>query len=83
MVFYGSAAHKLYLRLISTSEDGGDNGGQETPSVDAQVEDGEEGLPLLALPTDGERRRRVAALWHGCCATPHVIFDQFQSECRW
>lgn len=32
-----------------TSEDGGDDSGQQTASVDGQVEDGEESAPLLLL----------------------------------
>lgn len=74
------AGHKLYVPLISTSEDGGDNGRQETPSVDAQVEHGEEGLPLLALPRQGDRTRRDAGPRRGCCEMMHTIFGQLQSE---
>ena len=37
-----------------TSEDGGDNGGQQAAGVDGQVEDGEEGAPLLLLLDTGK-----------------------------
>lgn len=32
-----------------TSEDGGDDSGQQTASIDGQVEDGEEGASLFLL----------------------------------
>lgn len=35
--------------VSGTSEDGGDDGGQQAASVDGQVEDGEEGASLLLL----------------------------------
>jgi len=37
-----------------TSEDGGDDGGQQTASVDGQVEDGEEDASLLLLLDTGK-----------------------------
>lgn len=40
----------FHVMLVTrTSENGGDDGGQETSSVDGQVEDGEEGAPLFLL----------------------------------
>lgn len=40
---YGTACHK------NTSEDWSDNGRQETPTIDAQVEYREESSPLFVL----------------------------------
>lgn len=40
-------------QLWCTSEDGGDDGGQQTAGIDGQVEDGEERAPLLLLLDTG------------------------------
>lgn len=43
---------KLYVPFTPTSDDRGDDGGQEAPSIDAQVEHREEGSPLSVLQAE-------------------------------
>lgn len=45
----GTVCHAFYILLISTSEDWSDNGWQEAPTIDAQVEYREESSPLPVL----------------------------------
>lgn len=63
---YGTVHHKLHVPLISTSEDWSDNGWQETPTIDAQVEYREESSSLIFL-----HRERNQWPFIPCCM--HVV----------
>ena len=45
-------------QLQCTFKDGGDHSGQQTASIDGQVEDGEEGASLLLLLDTGSKKKK-------------------------